>query len=82
MFKGLSTLRKQEKKSAVVTEEAKKLQAYLSKYSSAAGRNLTMQSQPSAMDNFSPAGACEVHCSINREQATSKPVPYLRLSEL
>jgi len=81
MFKGLSTLRKQEKKSAVVTEETKKLQAYLSKYSSAAGRNLTMQSQPSAMHTLSPAGACEVHCSINREQATSRPLLCLRLGD-
>lgn len=32
MFAGLSTLRKDEKKSAVQTEEAKKLQAYLAKY--------------------------------------------------
>ena len=37
MFKGLSTLRKQERKAAVDTEETKKLQAYLSKYTSAAG---------------------------------------------
>lgn len=34
MFKGLSTLRKQERKAAANSEEAKKLQAYLSKYTS------------------------------------------------
>ena len=37
MFKGLSTLRKQEQKAAVDTEESKKLQAYLSKYASGPG---------------------------------------------
>ena len=37
MFKGLSTLRKQERKAAPDSEEAKKLQAYLSKYTSTAG---------------------------------------------
>ena len=42
MFKGLSTLRKQERKAAVDTEETKKLQAYLSKYTSAAGTSPNM----------------------------------------
>ena len=37
MFKGLSTLRKHERKAAANTEEAKKLQAYLSKYTSSTG---------------------------------------------
>ena len=37
MFKGLSTLRKQERKAAPDSEEAKKLQAYLSKYTSTPG---------------------------------------------
>ena len=35
MFTGLSTLRKEEKKTAVQSEEAKKLQAYLAKYTGA-----------------------------------------------
>ena len=42
MFKGLSTLRKQERKAAVDTEETKKLQAYLSKYTSASGTRLNL----------------------------------------
>ena len=37
MFKGLSTLRKHERKAAANTEESKKLQAYLSKYTSSNG---------------------------------------------
>ena len=37
MFKGLSTLRKQERKAAGNTEESKKLQAYLSKYTTSTG---------------------------------------------
>ena len=37
MFKGLSTLRKHERKAAANTEEAQKLQAYLSKYTSSTG---------------------------------------------
>lgn len=43
MFKGLSTLRKQERKAAVDTEETKKLQAYLSKYTSASGTRPCIQ---------------------------------------
>ena len=42
MFKGLSTLRKQERKAAVDTEETIKLQAYLSKYTAASGRRLDL----------------------------------------
>lgn len=37
MFTGLSLLRKQEKKTVEETEEQKKLQAYLSKYTSGRG---------------------------------------------
>ena len=42
MFKGLSTLRKQERKAAPDSEETKKLQAYLSKYTSTPGTCLLL----------------------------------------
>ena len=43
MFKGLSTLRAKERKAAGPTEGDKKLQAYLSKYTSAPGSCLTFE---------------------------------------
>ena len=63
MFKGLSTLRKQERKAAVDTEETKKLQAYLSKYASAAGASPHLF--------IDSAGASQDQCRCTEEERHS-----------